>query len=202
MVGLALLLAGSAIGSWRAGNTGMLIGAPLQFVAEQGMSLHVTEVAVAEQQHFAPHIFSYLGSELLNAFVAADQDHYVPGKRFADDVSVYLNPMAYRLGFGSGSTYLAEAYVLGGLGGVILISLMLGILLQGLHLCSRNAVGLFLAGLVLPDVLWMTRAGLLDWVSGLLRVAVSISLLIAGWCLYRLLAGMGSVLLTKAAIEP
>jgi TRAP-type C4-dicarboxylate transport system permease small subunit len=41
--------------------------------------------------------------------------------------------------------------------------------------------------MILPDVLSMPRQQLLDWVSVLLRSAVSVLLLLAGWQLYKLL---------------
>jgi hypothetical protein len=185
LVAAGLVLVAALIGGLRTGNAGKTLAGPIAFVADQGMSLHVTVVAVAEQGHFAPHLASYLLSELQAAFVAPDQANYVAGNRFGDDVAMFLNPIAYRLGFGSGSSYLAEAYVIGRLGGVVVISILVGLLLHGMHVASRTPLGLFVVVMVLPDVLWMTRAGLLDWVSSSLRGAISLLLLLAGWCVYR-----------------
>jgi hypothetical protein len=117
-----LVLVASSIGSMRVdhGDSRPLFG-PSQFIATQGVSFDVTQVAVAYRQHFAPYVASYLVTELRSAFVASDQTNYVLGKSFADDMASFLNPAAYRLGFGSGSSYVAEAYIVGGLGGVALI---------------------------------------------------------------------------------
>jgi oligosaccharide repeat unit polymerase len=189
LVASSLLLVGLLIGSFRIenGESRPLFG-PAQFIADQGLSLNVTEVAVLYRARFAPHIASYLGNELQSAFVSSDQTNYVPGKRFSDDVAIFLNPITYQLGFGSGSSYIAEAYVLGGLWGVVLTSLALGTLLHLMHLASRHPLGLFLTVMILPDVLWMSRGGLLDWVSATLRVAISVVLLALGWQVYRVLA--------------
>jgi oligosaccharide repeat unit polymerase len=193
LVAATLLLVGALIGSMRIenGESHPLAG-PMQFIADQGMSLHVTEVAVLYRPLFAPHIGSYLAGELQSAFVSADQANYAPGKRFSDDVAMFLNPITYQLGFGSGSSYVAEAYILGGLFGVAVISAALGVLLHVLHVASANPLGLLFVSLILPDLLWMPRGGLLDWVSAALRVGISSLLLAAGWCVSRVLARMGS----------
>jgi hypothetical protein len=195
LIGAGFVLGGALIGSYRIENgESRALAGPSRFLADQGMSLNVTEVAVAYRRRFAPHIASYLAGELQSAFVASDQTNYVAGKRFADDVAMFLNPATYRLGFGSGSAYLAEAYVVGGLWGVVLISGLLGILLHRMHVYARNPLGLFLVAMILPDVLWMARGGLLDWVSASGRVGVSVLLLLMGWCLYRTSARIGGVL--------
>lgn len=195
LFGVALVLLGSLIGSFRIGNgeSSALAGVS-QFIAGQGVSLNVTEIAVAYRPRFTPHIVSNLAGELQSAFVASDQTNYVAGKHFADDVSMFLNPANYQLGVGSGSAYLAEAYVLGGLGGVALISGLLGALLHGMHLLARNSLGLFLVAMILPEVLLMPRGGLLDWVSASMRVGISVLLLLAGWYLYRSIARIGCLL--------
>ena len=194
LAAMLVLLAGS-IGSMRVdhGDSRPLFG-PSQFVATQGVSFDVTEVAVAYRRQFAPYVISYLAAELRSAFVASDQTNYVLGTNFADDMASFLNPTAYHFGFGSGSSYVAEAYVVGGLGGVTLISALIGLLLHGMHRWARNAPGLFFVGMVLPDVLWMARGGLLDWVSSSLRVGLSIFILLVGWTLFQAVVRMGVVL--------
>ncbi|MBZ5654386.1 MAG: O-antigen polysaccharide polymerase Wzy family protein [Acidobacteriia bacterium] len=195
LVGAGLVLVGTWIGSLRdEKGESYALGGPAEFIADQGASLNVTEVAVAYRQRFTPHIVSYLASELQAAFVVSDQTKYVAGKRFADDVAMFLNPVTYPLGFGSGSAYVAEAYVLGGFWGVTLISGLLGILLHGLHLFARSALGLFLVAMILPDVLWMARGALLDWASASIRVGVSLVLLLMGWWLYRTISRISGVL--------
>jgi len=71
---------------------------------------------------------------------------------------------------------------------------LLGALLHGMHAHSRNPLQLFLIAMILPDVLWMARGGLLDWVSASARVGISMLLLWLGWHLYRAIARIGCVL--------
>ena len=195
LFGLGLVLAGSLIGSFRIADVeSSVFGGASQFISGQGASLNVTEVAVAYRGHFASHIVSNLADELRSAFFPTDHTAYVAGKNFDADVSMFLNPSAYQLGSGSGSSYLAEAYLAGGLAGVVIISALLGALFHGMHVCTRSPFGLFLVAMILPDVLLMPRGGLLDWVSASLRVGISVLLLFAGWYLYQALARIGGAL--------
>jgi len=195
LLGAGLVLAGSLIGSFRAGNVeSSALAVPSQFIASQGASLNITEVAIAFRGRFAPHIFSNLADELRSAFFPTDHMAYVAGKNFDADVSMFLNPAAYQMGNGSGSSYLAEAYLAGGLWGVVVVSALLGALFHAVHGCARNPLGLFLIAMILPDVLLMPRGGLLDWVSAALRVGLSVLLLLAGWYFYQAVARIGRVL--------
>ena len=195
LIGITLIVLASLIGSLRTDSSeSFAVAGTSRFLQEQGTSLDVTSVAIAYRQHFAPHIAAYLIGEMELAFVAPDQTKYKLGQHFADDVSMFLNPSAYQLGFGTGSSYLAEAYVMGGLPGVALVSGLLGTLLHCMHLYSRSPLGLFLVTLLLPDVLWMARGGLLDWVSVAARITFSLLLLWIGWWLYLVCIRLGSVL--------
>jgi len=195
LVGAGLILAGSLIGWLRAGNveSGALTG-PSQFVASQGASLNVIEVAVAYRRRFAPHIISNLVDELQSAFSPTDHAKYVAGKNFDADVSMFLNPTAYQLGEGGGSSYVAEAYVVGRLWGVVIVSALLGAFFHRMHRFAENPVGLFLFAMILPDMLLMPRGGLLDWVSASLRVGISVLLLLCGWYFHRAIARIGGIL--------
>src|SRR5450759_4914930 len=165
----------------------------MEFVTLQGNSLDVTEVAVKYRKVFAPYAASYLWHELQNAFVASDVRNYFRGRALSSDVSVFLNAPLFAQGYGSGSSYLAEAYVIGGLAGVVLISLVIGGLLHFLYRLSRHPLSLFIVAMILPDVFTMPRQQLLDWVSVLLRSAVSVLVLLAGWQLYHLLFSLSLI---------
>lgn len=163
---------------------------PIEIVAFQGASLNVTEVAVKYRDYFNPYIASYLTREVQNAFVANDATNYYRGRAFAFDLSVLLNRSLFSWGYGTGSSYVAEAYVAAGSMGVILLSLCLGGGLHSMHRLSASAFPLFLVATILPDVLLMPRNGLLDWVSVLLRSLVSVALIWLGWQVYSLLASI------------
>ena len=161
--------------------------APIEFVTLQGNSLDVTQVAVKYRQVFAPYAASYLWNELKNAFIANDTSNYFRGKSLPFDVAVFLNRTAFSLGYGTGGSYVAEAYVIGGVAGVVVISLLIGAGLHILYRLSRSALSLFVVAMILPEILGMPRGQLLDWFSVLLRSAISIALLGLGWAFYRFL---------------
>ena len=159
--------------------------APLEFVRLQGNSLDVTEVAVKYRSLFAPHAASYLWNELQDAFVARDSYDYARGRLLGYDVPVLLNPAAFANGMGTAGSYLAEAYIIGGLAGVAIISLLLGSFFHLLYRLSGSAGWLLVVAMVLPDLVIMPRGTLLDWASALMRNALSFALIGAGWILYR-----------------
>jgi len=183
----ALLLVGDVVQTLREDTDTTLsdyVFAPVEFVRLQGNSLDVTSVAVKYKDLLAPHAPAYLWNELQGAFVPRDLSDYAPGKLLGYDVTVLLNPAAFSSGLGTAGSYLAELYLLGGLGGVVLLSLLLGGGLHLLHSLSRNALSLFVVALILPLVILMPRGQLLDWLSELFRSAISIAILIFGWVLW------------------
>jgi hypothetical protein len=195
---MTLVIVGAVIGlARRDDNTKAIELAPLHLLVEQGSSMSVTEVAVEYRRQFALHQTSYLSHELLSAFIPADQGSYRPGKSFASDVAVLLNSKAFDVGFGSGSAYLAEAYVVGGFGFAIGVSLAIGAFMHILSRIAGSAIGLALVGVLLPDLLWMPRAGLLNWVSASLRNAIVVSALLVGWKLYRSVRSLSRSLANK-----
>lgn len=162
----------------------------VRFLAVQGQSMDVTSTVVAYRQYFEPFIWSYLFNDLQNAFVSVDTAHYQRGRELALDLPPFLNPGLFRIGIGTGSSYIGEAYLLGGVAAVAAISLLIGGGLHYLYYLSRGAVTLFLVALTLPEVLFMPRGALLDWVSALFRNAISIALLWMGWKVYALLTSI------------
>jgi len=153
-------------------------------VAEQGISLDITEVAVKYKALFQPYIASYLFHDLRGKFVSSDVSNYVRGWSFGFDVSAFLNPWLFNLGFGTGGAYLADMYLIGGLYGVVAISLVLGFGLQLLHVLSRSCLSLFVVAAIFPDILMMPRGGLVVWVSALIKTAIVVLPLVAGWWVY------------------
>lgn len=157
---------------------------PVAFVATQGTSLAVTEVAVVHRSLFQPYVVSYLLHELQVQLVSSDVSNYFRGRQFGFDVSVFLNPYMFEQGFATSGAYVAEAYVVGGIFGVIMISLLVGAGLRFLHARSRNATMLVLVALVLPEVLLMPRGFLLGWGSALIRSVLLLLPLALGWSLF------------------
>jgi oligosaccharide repeat unit polymerase len=162
--------------------------APLSFIRVQGNSLDVTQLAIAYRQVFSPYGASYLWNELQDAFVPRDASDYVRGRRFADDVTAFLNASVFETGMGTSSSYIAECYVIGGMIGVLVVSLLVGFGLHVLYRASGTSVGLFIVVMMLPDVIAMPRGQLLDWPSVLLRSFLYIGVLWMGWQVYRCIA--------------
>jgi tyrosine-protein kinase Etk/Wzc len=158
--------------------------APIEFVKLEGDSIDVTSVAVKYNKMLAPYALSYLWYDLQDAFVLRTRDDYVRGQRLPNDVTVLLSPIAFARGRGEAGSYIAQMYLLGGVVGVIVLSLLLG---GGLHLLSRwsrNAYSLFVVASILPVVFLMPRGQLLDWASDLLKTGLFVVILWSGWLSY------------------
>jgi|HubBroStandDraft_6_1064221.scaffolds.fasta_scaffold01194_5 hypothetical protein len=155
------------------------------FIATQGISLGVTEVAVMHPSLFRPYVFSYLLHELQIEFVQADVSNYFRGRQFGYDVSVFLNPSLFSQGFATAGAYIGEAYVIGGVLGVIVVSLLIGGGLRFLYTCGGNLKALVLVAFVLPQALLLPRGFLMGWASSLLRAFILLLPLVIGWSLYQ-----------------
>ena len=172
-----------------AGEPYYILG-PSEFIAQQGNSLNVTELAIKYKDLFGSHIGSYLFNDLWGAFVPSDISRYVPGGYLSWDMVVFLNPSIAGKGYGTGGSYLAEMYLLGGLGGVVVLSLLLGYGLNLIYACGSNAWALIVVALILPDVFMMPRGDNLAWSSTLMRNAILFCPLLAGWWLFSLLSSL------------
>jgi hypothetical protein len=184
---LVLLILGSVVQTMREDGEASLsdyILAPLQIVRLEGDSIDVTSVAVKYEKMFARYAFSYLWYDLQDAFVSRGPHEYVRGQRLPNDVSVLLNPVAFSRGLGDAGSYLGQMYLLGGVAGVVVLSLLLGGGLHILYCSSQSARALFVVASIMPVIIFMPRGQLLDWASELLRTGISVSILLFGWMLY------------------
>jgi oligosaccharide repeat unit polymerase len=155
------------------------LGGIVEFVNGQGISMHVTALAVELQNDFAPNALSYLINQITLPFVPADPTTL--GRLFVVDYATMLNPTALRNGFALGSTYLADAYLLGGLIAVVIVSVLVGLVLHFLNemLLSSSVLKAAIALSAATTILYLPRAGLVEsFVStlrtGLLIVAIMI----------------------------
>jgi len=183
---LALVVIGGLVQTSRESDSSLsdYAFAPLEFLRLQGNSIDVTSVAVKYHDIFAPFAWSYAWYDLQDAFVYRGVQGYVQGERLPNDVSVFLNPVAFRRGLGVGGSYLAEIYLLGGVAGVFALSLMLGGGLHLLHRYSQYPKSLFVVASVMPMVMYMPRGQLLDWATDLLKTLLSVAILWGGWMTY------------------
>jgi oligosaccharide repeat unit polymerase len=155
-----------AISGFREMRSTAVVG-PAGFIAGQGISMGVTQVAVQYRPLFQPHAKTYLANELLQAFYPGS--HFGQGELFDNDISVFLNVDAFRAGFGTGSSYLAEAWIAGGLAAVVIVSVLIGLALRALHRVGASFVGAVLVALVLPSVIYLPRAQLLSPIAAGLK---------------------------------
>ena len=186
LLAIALIVAGDIIETLRenSGGLGQYRFAPMTFILLEGSSLDVTETAVQYRPLFAPYAFEYLFYELGNAFRPNDLGNYFRGKSLAFDVPVLLDRNSFNRGHGTGGSYIGEAYVLGGIVGVVLVSWLMGLGLHCLYRLSGHALFAIIVGLILPDILMMPRGNLLDWVSVCLKYLLLFTVLYAGWLLF------------------
>lgn len=182
IVGLMGSVAAVAISGFREMRHTALVG-PGGFITGQGISMGVTQIAVEYRPLFAPHVRSYFVSELLQAFYPGS--HFAQGQLFDNDISVFLNVDAFRKGFGTGSSYLAEAYIAGGILGVILVSILVGLALRWLHRISGNFAGAVVVGTLLPTVIYLPRAQILGPIAAAIRALPAFVLILPSLCLIR-----------------
>jgi len=186
LTALLLMVLGNVILAVRSDSSAKPALNPMRFVEQQGASLMVTSVSVKYTSVFRPYAASYLWHELITgAFVRRGAYNYAWGQMFDADVSHFLNPSAYEWGYGMGGAYIGEAYIVGGIPAVVLVSIVIGLGLRFMHMHSRSSFGLFIVTLILPGVLLMPRGPLFGWLSLLVRNLVSIAVLMIGWWAYR-----------------
>ncbi len=187
LIAVILAAVGNFIGNFRQDNSGggnESLALSL-FLGSQGNTMNVSELAIEDRGLFKPYALSYFLNEIKEAFVAHDQSNYQRGLSLADDITVLLNPAAFSEGLGTGSSFLGEAYIAGGILGVVVVSLLLGLSLDGLHRSCRYPFGLLVTAMILPLILWMARSGIFEWVAVLARDTAFVTVMFAGWMVYR-----------------
>jgi hypothetical protein len=149
---------------------------PLQFAVQQGISLNVTECAVEFRHVFNTHGASYLLHGLESVFIPVEKAK--SGQLFSQDLSVFLNPIAYSMGTGTGSAYMAEAYIAGGLFAVCTASFVLGIAFAWI----QRLGGRFSGGIAMvcfgQFLIYTPRSGLFEPVSLALKTALPLGLIL------------------------
>ena len=175
---------------------------PLKFISLAGNSLDVTEVMVKYRHTFAPYASTYLWNELTFAFSPHDLQHYFRGRELGHDVSVLLDAALFEQGLGTAGSYVAEEYMVGGVLGVVLISLLIGCLLHFLYRSSQNVFSLFIVIMLLPDILSMPRGDLLDCISVLAKTILFVIVLAIGWKIYSVVVWLNEPLRAPRSWAP
>lgn len=191
MVGLAASMGAVAISGFREMRTTAMVG-PAGFVAGQGISMGVTQVAIQYRPLFTPHVPTYAKNEVLQAFYPGS--HFGQGEIFDNDISVFLNAAAFKAGFGTGSSYLAEAWIVGqsaavSLFSVLIASILIGLALRWLHAISSHFLGAVVVAILLPGVIYLPRAQILSPIAAGLKNGIVFVLIVPAlwairWLLY------------------
>ena len=173
----------------RRGVQNYLLG-PLEFIAQQGISLNVTEVAIKYKDLFRPHIASYLFHDLWLVFVPSDISRYVRGRVLKLGHGGVSESKPRQNGFWYWRIIPGGDVSIGGAGwrrGVVASARIW----PEPYLCLRQqCVGLIVVALILPDFLLMPRGDNLAWLSTLMRNAILFCPLLAGWWLFSLLSSL------------
>lgn len=157
-------------------NQSVQLLSPLGFVAEQGISMQVTEAVVGFRNEFVRSPSHYLLIELETPFSGKSQVREPQGESLAGDLTQFLSPVAASQGYGTGSSYIAESYLFGGFFGVILLSLLLGWGLSWIHSNSGSIVGGILLAYMTPTFIYLPRTALLDPLVLLVKTSAALLL--------------------------
>jgi hypothetical protein len=151
---------------------------PVVFLSSQGVSMQITETAIAFYNQFSHHRFGYIANSLLLSVVPDVGSEL--GALLDGDITYFLGPEAARAGYGAGGAYLAEAYAFAKMPGVFFESVLIGLLLAWMALRFHGPWTPFAFTMML-SVLYIPRDSLavalsrtvLTWVliSGILAVA-------------------------------
>lgn len=177
VTGVAVSLLAVVVAAFRA-NLALQLLSPLGFLAQQGISLHVTEAAVAYRHLFSRYGAAYVFWGFVNELAPLSNPAH---RLWTTDLTIFVNPKAERLGFGVGSSYLAELYLLGGLTATVIGSAIVGGCLHLLHRISMKTSGAVILAIVLPHLIYLPRAPLLSPLAYLIRggaVAMVVAVLV------------------------
>lgn len=148
-------------------NQSIKLLSPFGFLAQQGISLNVTEAAVAFDHLFGRYGTNYVFYGLLYDTIGMPPElHH---QLWTNDLTNFLDPVAAEMGFGTASSYLAELYLLGGIVGVMAGSVAIGFTLRWLHRTSRHSWGVVLLAFALPALIYLPRLELLGPVAAVIR---------------------------------
>jgi hypothetical protein len=143
---------------------------PIGFVAAEGISLGVTEAAVEYFDDFSRYGSAYIWNGFVMVIVPSVAER---GHSWSGDLSKFLNLNAAERGYGTGSSYLAELYLFGGIPAVVAGSLFIGYFLSKLHQLSARIGGGIVLAFLLPSLIYLPRVELLNPLAVMVRMAMS-----------------------------
>lgn len=171
-----------AVEIMRQGGTSIEGSLLMGFFLQQGATASMILTVLDNFDQFVPNAGSYFLHQFLVPFYS--QPEVEPGWFLANDVSMMVMPVAYALGFGTGSSYLAELMLLGGALAVCIGSLAIGWLLAMLGRFKQGVTGAIMFWVVC-GIVYYPRTMLHEPVHNLMRYAAPILFLAACCWLFR-----------------
>jgi len=148
------------------------------FFLQQGVTAGVNLIVLENFQLFLPNAGTYFLHQFAAPFYS--QPEVKQGWFLANDISMMFMPAAYAVGFGTGSSYLAELLLLGGWAAVCIGSFAIGWLLSILQRFYQGVTGA-LTFWVVCGIVYYPRTMLQEPIHNLMRYALPI-LLVAACC--------------------
>lgn len=165
-------------------GAGSLLYLFVMFLIQQGVTAGVNLVVIENLPHFLPNAGSYFWHQFVLPYY--NQLEAPEGWFLATDIAMLTMPNAYALGFGTGSSYLAELLLIGGGAGVCLGSFVIGWLLSKFRRFNQGVPGALMFWIVC-GIVYYPRTVLQDPVHNLMRYGGPILLLaLFCWLLIRL----------------
>lgn len=140
-----------------------------QFFYTQGNSSVISALAVEQYDRFHPHSLNYLFNATLLSF--RHQNDFKAGDILAADFTNYLSPQSYDLGFGTGTSFIAELYLLYGIPTIIIGTFAIGLLMSIVKCYLKGIAGTF-SFIILMGCVYLPRSSYLDPISGILKYGI------------------------------
>ena len=126
----------------------------------------VSAMAVEQYDRFHPHAVNYLINTIRLLF--NDAGSFKKGSILATDFTNYLSPQANDLGFGTGTSFIAELYLLWGVPTLIAGVLFLGMVMSYLKNYLSGISGT-MAFIILMGCVYLPRSSYFDPITGMIK---------------------------------
>lgn len=186
-VGVGLIAAAVGAEVFRQSRSGGLdINLVQYFFERQGVSFFVTVASVIYHQVFESYSLEYLVNQFLVPFQHVS--NFGEGALLTLDLTWYLNPVAAKLGFGTGDAYLANLYLFGGYLAVAMGSLLIGVF-SSLITRAQSPFWRTIALSILMWIPYLPRSGYLEPVAMSIKYFI---MAVCGFALYAVFAWLRS----------
>jgi len=147
------------------------------FLKQQGVSFYVTAMTIDYYDYFYKNTISYLLYGIIGGILPSYLNY--SGRALAVDLMKKINMQGYLQGYGTGSSFLAESYLLGGQIGVLIVSFFLGFIITKLYtnFDKKNIYAKIIIFIFFQYVFFLPRDFLMMPVSIVIKTTVYLILL-------------------------